>query len=75
MNQTLTFSFRFYQHCEGYEPTLLLIRSTDGDVSDAHTDRSLITIPPLLRESRMHTDENSYIADEDILISEHLILC
>ncbi|KAK5881104.1 hypothetical protein CesoFtcFv8_021947 [Champsocephalus esox] len=26
---------RFYQHCEGYEPTLLLIRTTDGDVCGA----------------------------------------
>ncbi|KAG7282778.1 hypothetical protein CRUP_029986 [Coryphaenoides rupestris] len=23
---------RFYSHCEGYEPTLLLIRTTDGDM-------------------------------------------
>ncbi|XP_037134411.1 TBC1 domain family member 24 [Syngnathus acus] len=26
---------RFYEHCEGYEPTLLLIRTTDGDVCGA----------------------------------------
>nr|XP_043870277.1 TBC1 domain family member 24 isoform X1 [Solea senegalensis] len=26
---------RFYSHCEGYEPTLLLIRTTDGDVCGA----------------------------------------
>ncbi|KAM8837765.1 TBC1 domain family member 24 isoform 1-T5 [Spinachia spinachia] len=26
---------RFYAHCEGYEPTLLLIRTTDGDVCGA----------------------------------------
>ncbi|XP_028333038.1 TBC1 domain family member 24 isoform X2 [Gouania willdenowi] len=26
---------RFYLHCEGYEPTLLLIRTTDGDVCGA----------------------------------------
>ncbi|TMS22130.1 TBC1 domain family member 24 [Larimichthys crocea] len=26
---------RFYQHCEGYEPTLLLIRTTDADVCGA----------------------------------------
>lgn len=25
---------RFYSHCEGHEPTLLLIRTTDGDVSN-----------------------------------------
>lgn len=33
-------SYRFYSHCEGYEPTLLLIRTTDGDVSNTHTRRS-----------------------------------
>lgn len=27
---------RFYSHCEGNEPTLLLIRTTDGDVSNKH---------------------------------------
>ncbi|XP_076008223.1 TBC1 domain family member 24 [Genypterus blacodes] len=26
---------RFYSHCEGYEPTLLLLRTTDGDVCGA----------------------------------------
>ncbi|XP_029933376.1 TBC1 domain family member 24 isoform X2 [Myripristis murdjan] len=26
---------RFYSHCEGYEPTLLIIRTTDGDVCGA----------------------------------------
>ncbi|XP_026206869.1 TBC1 domain family member 24 isoform X2 [Anabas testudineus] len=26
---------RFYSHCEGHEPTLLLIRTTDGDVCGA----------------------------------------
>ncbi|XP_077359619.1 TBC1 domain family member 24 [Festucalex cinctus] len=26
---------RFYEHCEGYEPTLLLIRTTGGDVCGA----------------------------------------
>ncbi|XP_061666951.1 TBC1 domain family member 24 [Syngnathoides biaculeatus] len=26
---------RFYEHCEGHEPTLLLIRTTDGDVCGA----------------------------------------
>lgn len=26
---------RFYSHCDGYEPTLLLIRTTDGDVCGA----------------------------------------
>ncbi|XP_034049074.1 TBC1 domain family member 24 [Thalassophryne amazonica] len=26
---------RFYSHCEGYEPTLLLIRTTDGDACGA----------------------------------------
>lgn len=29
-------SCRFYSHCEGYEPTLLLIRTTDGDVRNIH---------------------------------------
>lgn len=29
----LCLSLRFYSHCEGHEPTLLLIRTTDGDVS------------------------------------------
>lgn len=28
--------FRFYSHCEDHEPTLLLIRTTDGDVSNTH---------------------------------------
>ncbi|XP_027857708.1 TBC1 domain family member 24 isoform X1 [Xiphophorus couchianus] len=27
---------RFYSHCEGHEPTLLLIRTTDGDVCGAY---------------------------------------
>lgn len=35
------FSRRFYSHCEGYEPTLLLIRTTDGDVSNTHSIRNL----------------------------------
>lgn len=33
-------SYRFYSHCEGYEPTLLLIRTTDGDVSNTYTCRN-----------------------------------
>lgn len=27
-------TYRFYSHCEGHEPTLLLIRTIDGDVSN-----------------------------------------
>lgn len=31
---TLKCFLRFYSHCEGYEPTLLLIRTTEADVSN-----------------------------------------
>lgn len=41
LSSVIPFSRRFYSHCEGYEPTLLLIRTTDGDVSNMHSNRNL----------------------------------
>lgn len=32
INMVCDVLFRFYSHCEGYEPTLMLIRTTDGEV-------------------------------------------
>uniref|UniRef100_A0A8C2CBF2 TBC1 domain family member 24 n=1 Tax=Cyprinus carpio TaxID=7962 RepID=A0A8C2CBF2_CYPCA len=35
INMVCDVLFRFYSHCEGYEPTLMLIRTTDGEVCGA----------------------------------------
>lgn len=32
VNMVYDVLYRFYSHCEGYEPTLMLIRTTDGEV-------------------------------------------
>ncbi len=32
VNMVCDVLYRFYSHCEGYEPTLMLIRTTDGEV-------------------------------------------
>ncbi len=47
VNMVCDVLYRFYSHCEGYEPTLMLIRTTDGEVPKP-SSRSLLSVSDIL---------------------------